>query len=157
MRNALIVITLLAFTGPAYGIRFVVQDPCAAAPWLDTEAEGSVGHSLGAVTVATLERESVPFLGNDHGINAIKGTIVGDQALEIVSDNEMRAYGWCFQLNGREPNLYAHQVYIGTDADVVYWYFGFAHFLDGTWISNCTPTHIAIPEHICGPSQTRRQ
>lgn len=150
MRSTFVILLMSLLASPAYAVRFIVQDPCAAAPWVDVETSASVGESLGAVTVATLEAQDVPFVGNDRGINSIKGTVTGDRALEIVSDREMRAYGWCFRINGREPNDFANEVFIESETDVIYWLFGFAHYLDGEWIANCTPTHVARPAHICG-------
>lgn len=150
MQKFLLLLPLLILASPAQAVRLVVQDPCAAAPWLDVEASASVGDSVGLATIATLDREAVPYVGNDHGINSIRDTVTGDRALEILSDREMRAYGWCFRINGREPNEFAHQVMIESEDDVVYWVFGFAHYLDGRWISNCTPTHTLRPAHVCG-------
>ena len=107
------------------------------------------GSSVGSVTLEALTNLGVPFQGSEHGIHSIRNTVTGDDALEVISDREMRAYGWCYRLNGVEPDLFPDQVFVQSDADVIDWFFGFAHYKDGNWVTYCTPTQTIRPTYIC--------
>lgn len=146
-----LLIALLAILSAsnAQAVRFIVQNPCDNKAWLDVYTEALVGSSVGELTVATLTSYFQPYVGNEQGIHSIRGTVFGDQALELISDSEMRAYGWCFFINGYMPNEMPHKVLIKSNSDAVHWVFSFAHYLNGEWISYCTPTHLTRPEFIC--------
>ena len=96
-----------------------------------------------------LQQAGIPFVGSDSGISSIKGTVTGDAAVEVISDSEMRAYGWCFSIDGVEPDAMPDQVPVPGDGSEIRWYFGFAHYRDGAWVSYCTPTRQARPAYIC--------
>ena len=104
--------------------------------------------SVGQITIDTLIEQSIPFLGTDEGINSIFNTPVGIDAMEIPSDTEMMAYGWCYSINGFEPNAYPHKIF-ATNDDHILWWFGFAHNKDGKWISQCTPSYTRRAAQFC--------
>ena len=139
----------LSFSAPALSISLIVQDPCSGSLWLESDSEAIHGTSVGAITIAQLEDFALPYNGSEQGISSINATVTGNDSLEVISQSEMRSYGWCFKLNGVEPNLYPHQVFVQNEHDSIYWFFGFAHYKDGGWISFCTPTHKSKPSFIC--------
>lgn len=147
MRLLATIITALMAHG-AFAAQIVIQSPCSEEPWLVADIEGRE-RNVGALTIEALESNGIQFVGSESGINSIRDTVTGQAALQIISDSEMHAYGWCFRVNDVEPNTFPHKI-VARDGDVIHWIFGFAHYKDGTWISNCTPTHIAKPEYICG-------
>ncbi len=148
--NKLFLIAAIVTSTESLGIRLVVADPCSDGNWLEAQAEARVGDSAGEATVATLTAHEVPFVGEAGGISSIRGTVTGDAALEILSGVEMRAYGWCYSVNGVEPDVFPDQIALQADTDVVRWVFGYAHYLNGDWISYCTPTSETKPAYICG-------
>lgn len=132
----------------AKAAQVVVDDPCGLAPWVDLEISAQ-GKSVGAATILALEVSGIPYLGSEGGINSINGSVVGNEAMEIVSDTEMRAYGWCYSINDVEPAAMPDKVPVTSERDIVRWYFGFAHFKDGAWLTYCTPTSQSRPAFIC--------
>lgn len=139
------------FTASAtFAAHVVVQNPCTRDTWLDTSIDSAIGKSVGAVTIEAFDRHQLSYVGNDAGINSIHGMVTGENALEVINDHELRAYGWCFSVNGFQPDEYPNKVSIKTDTDIIQWFFGFAHYRDGKWISYCTPTQITRPAFICG-------
>lgn len=145
----LIFLMPLVLSLPARAARLVVEDPCAGTAWLEVQRDGDAGRSVGEVTVSGLQQADIPFVGTDSGISSIKGTVTGDAAVEVISDSEMRAYGWCFSIDGVEPDAMPDQVPVPGDGSEIRWYFGFAHYRDGAWVSYCTPTRQARPAYIC--------
>lgn len=140
----------------ALAARVVVEAPCSETAWLDVTRVGDAGKNVGEVTVSSLEDAALSFVGSPAGISSIRGTVTGDAALEVLGDAEMRAYGWCFSLNGVEPAAMPDQIFVTSERDELRWYFGFAHYKDGSWISYCTRTNQARPAYICAPEVTRR-
>jgi hypothetical protein len=51
----------------------------------------------------------------------------------------MKAYGWCFRLNGEVPELMANEVTDLRENDVIEWYYAYAHYRGGQWIAQCRP------------------
>ena len=142
LRIVLFIVTA-SFVPCAHAAQVRVQNPCAENTWLNVTLSTVIGSSVGSVTLEALTNLGVPFQGSEHGIHSIRNTVTGDDALEVISDREMRAYGWCYRLNGVEPDLFPDQVFVQSDADVIDWFFGFAHYKDGNWVTYCTPTQNA--------------
>ena len=150
MHKLVVFLALGCFGSQAAATTISIQNPCATVPWIAEDVQGTVGQSAGKVTVDTLSRHQFPYIGSDAGINSINGTVTGDAALEVISDSEMRAYGWCYHVNGVEPSVFADQIFIASESDTITWFFGYAHYRDGLWVAMCVPTHIERPRHVCG-------
>jgi hypothetical protein len=93
--------------------------------------------TVGEASITALKLQSVLFIGNVAGINAIFGTPIGMDAMEVVSDREYRAYGWCYQVNGVSPEVMPDQLRVSGE-DKIQWWFGHATNLSGEWIEQCT-------------------
>lgn len=123
--------------------------PCSEKPLFAEQVTG-VYSNAGTLTVKTLEEKSIPFLGAEEGINSIFSTPVGLDAMEVISDNEMRAYGWCYNVDGEYPDVFANQVVVSSETLKVQWIFGYAYYLNGEWISQCEPSYKIKPQFLCG-------
>ncbi len=144
-----LVLFSVIFTTPSLAVQLTIQDPCAEEPWLQFEEEGMFGLSVGQITVKILERFNEKFVGHEGGIRSIRTTPLADDAIEIVNANEMRAYGWCYHVNGVEAELMPDQFKIAEESTHIYWFFSYAEYINGQWTSMCTPTHITRPSFIC--------
>jgi hypothetical protein len=123
--------------------------PCSEKP-IHEEEIASQFKTVGDVTVHVLSHSGLPFEGNERGIHSIMGTPIGAEALEVISDQEMRAYGWCYEVDGISPEEFPHQVALSKDSKKVRWYFAYAHFLTGSWIAQCAPAYKIKPAFLCG-------
>ena len=88
-------------------------------------------------------------MGTHEGLNSVFNTPVGMEALEVLSDTEMRAYGWCYSVNGVSPEVFPHQVPLNPEIKEITWTFGFAHYYRGEWITQCTPAYTIRPAFLC--------
>jgi len=134
--NTLILTAALQFIGP-----------CSEVPLLKTQV-AQVGN-VGSVTIDALNKAGAPYVGSEQGLNSAFKTPTGMEALEVISDREMRSYGWCFAVDGDVPEDYADAVSMDGVKQVT-WYFAFAHYLDGHWISQCEPAYKTKPAFLCG-------
>ena len=133
------------FLVAALSIEFI--GPCSVKPLLQSNVSGEFPH-VGAVTVSTLDRFEVDYAGNEAGLNSVFGTPTGMQAMEVISDTEMRSYGWCFDVDGRLPEEFPDHVSL-QGVRHVRWFFGFAHYLNGQWVSQCEPAYKVKPAFLC--------
>lgn len=134
----------------AFGAQVTVLSPCEGTAWLNVDVPAQAGQSVGRVSVGAFAQNRLPFTGSENGILSIRNTVTGDRALEVVSDREMRAYGWCFLVNGYEAKKMPSQIPLSSSSERITWFFGYAHYRDGKWISMCTPTYKTRPRFICG-------
>lgn len=124
--------------------------PCGPNPLLKTTVKQDSSESVGSSSISTLDRYEVNYIGSDRGLNSIFDTPIGSEALEIISDNEMRSYGWCFEIDGAIPEVYPDSFPLLDVKREIKWFFGFAHYLNGEWISQCEPAYETRPAFLCG-------
>ncbi len=142
-----ILITLL-FSLTAQAGTLNIVGPCDKTPVIEHEFSIESEVSVGKLSVETFESLGVSYIGSELGMNSILDTPTGMDAMEIISDSEMLAYGWCYSVNGFEPGEYPNKVFVRKDDDVVWW-FGYAHYKDGQWITQCTPSHERRSPKFC--------
>ena len=140
---------LAIMSHPAAAVNFQVQTLCSDALSVESEFAATTTDSVGSVTIKALDDSGVRYTGSAEGISSIGDSPSGDKAMEIISSTHMRAYGWCYSVNGIEPASMPDQVKIASNDDIIRWYYGYAEYKDGTWVTYCTPTHQARPAYIC--------
>src|SRR5690606_16772888 len=126
-----------------------VEAPCGGEPWLVATETFALPASVGSVSIATFDAHGLRFAGNERGINQILDTPIGDDALEIISDGEMRAYGWCYALDGQIEERLADEVPVTSDESKIVWFFAYAHYQYGSWQTYCIPTAQSRPAFVC--------
>ena len=122
--------------------------PCHDRPLLRATVETEQTSSVGKVTIETLEKFKINYKGSEAGINSAFGSPIGIDAMEVLSDTEMRSYGWCFEVDGKVPENYPDSISVSS-AKKVKWFYGYAHYLNGNWISQCEPAHKLKPDFLC--------
>jgi hypothetical protein len=84
------------------------------------------------------------FSFNGLGVESI--TPIGQPSLgfflEELNDKELRAYGWCYSVDGITPDLLADEYILGGAESKITWYFGYASRVLGHWISQCEPVSM---------------
>ena len=146
MKKILLIITFFSLNVSAVEVSFI--GPCSLEPLLKVEHKYD-GASVGLITVETLEKEKIEFIGSQQGLASAFGTPTGKEAMEILGPDEIRAYGWGFSLNGFSPAEYPHRVQSHSNSDKIEWLFGYAHYKDGQWLSQCDPAHLIAPDFLC--------
>lgn len=105
--------------------------------------------NVGELTIETLRKFNIPFKGTEQGLASAFETPTGDESIEIISDAEMRAYGWCYSVDGVSPELYPHEVPVSSATKSIVWHFGYARYLRGQWVTQCTPAWKVRPAFLC--------
>jgi hypothetical protein len=145
-----ILITSLLFAINSHAVEISFTGPCALKPIINDDI-GAKHETVGDLTVHFLNKKNIPFDGTERGINRVFNTPIGDQALEVISDTEMRAYGWCYFVNGVEAQVFADEYKIDSTVKKIEWIFSYSHYKDGEWLTMCSLTYLLKPKFLCGP------
>ena len=92
--------------------------------------------TVGDLSVEVFEQFKVPFDGNAIGMHSIMGI---EPRVDIISKKEMKAYGWCFEVDGIAAETLPHETPISAANKSLVWYYAYAHYLAGEWIAQCIP------------------
>jgi hypothetical protein len=85
------------------------------------------------------------FDGDETGINSLNG--LKSETEFSTEEKWVKAYGWCYSINGVVPDDYAHQVYFKSNEDHLKWFYGYAYYLNGKWLKMCIPFNDAPPQN----------
>lgn len=134
---------LFSFSASAVELKFI--GACSDEFILKTEVTEEFAN-VGELTVATLTKWNVPFKGSAEGLASVFE--IGN-LMENVSTTEMRAYGWCYSVDGEAPEVYPNEILITPETKSIVWHYGFALFKDGQWVTQCTPAYTVKPASLC--------
>ncbi len=122
--------------------------PCSHEPIFSQEFSPKF-ETIGDLTVYVLDKNKISYLGNEEGINSVFGTPVGSDAIEVLSDTDMRSYGWCFFVDGKLSDVYAHQYLLNSTIQKVQWIYSYALLKKDKWVSMCEKAYKVKPKFLC--------
>ncbi len=123
---------------------------CSKTPVISGEYSiENMHNTVGETTLAIFTQNNIPFQGNRDGMNTINNSPVGLDAMEVLSDERMRAHGWCFMVNGEIPDSYASQVNFESNDDHLTWYYCYATLIRNDWTSFYNATYEVRPNQFC--------
>ena len=138
---------VLLFSFSSFANEVYFQGPCEEKPFLKGEVTGA-GLTAGDITVELLEKSGTEYIGSVGGINSVIGTPTGTEAIEVVSNTHMRAYGWCYEIDGFQPAAMPDQIELkGTEQ--VRWFFAYSTYKAGVWMDYCTPSYELKSPFLC--------
>jgi hypothetical protein len=142
---------LTLFSLNSHAITWKVFGPCDSInPVVQGEAIADLTQSVGANSVMIFDQHKVPYVGVAEGFNSIINTPIGLDSIEVVSDNELRAYGWCFLVNGRMPEAMPSQVHFKSQADVLIWFYAYSTNKNNEWMDDyCSPAYWIKAKQFC--------
>lgn len=138
---------MLCMAQATFALEFQVEHPCDSKQNKKTTVQVET-ETVSSITLSTLEKLKVPFVGGVLGINKIWNTPTDLDSYEILSDRLMRSYGWCYTLDGKIPDVLMNEVDVDSSKKVLRWFYGYATYDargsdDPTdpnhWINYCQP------------------
>jgi len=135
---------ILFWSLSAAAFTYEIVEPCASKAVYSGTIALSTPLSVGQATMNVLDAEKAPYIGSELGFNSILNTPTGDEAMTIVSDKEARFYGWCYEVDGVQPSVLAHE-FVLKGEEHLRWFYGYALFKDGQWLEYCTPSSVNKP------------
>lgn len=106
--------------------------------------------SVGDYSVQVFEENKIPYVGSELGFNSIIGTPTDRRSIEIVSSDELRAYGWCYSVDGKIPDQMPNEVQLSNNAELV-WFYAYSTVINNQWQEDyCTPAYKIKAKQFCG-------
>jgi hypothetical protein len=148
--RAIFTLLIITINSNVYAITFKVIGPCDPVAVfqgsIDLQDESS---SVGSASIEIFEKYKIPYRGTVDGLNSILGTPTGDESIEIISDTKMRAYGWCYSVNGIEPDVISSEYFFKSKEDNLVWFYAYSTYDSGNWIDYCVPSYKISSPQFC--------
>jgi hypothetical protein len=144
-----LLLLLLIVSCNAHAITFAVIGPCSSKPLHAGNFPTDLSESVGKISLDIFDAHKIPYVGSADGMSSIVNTPVGDDALEILSDTKMRAYGWCFSINGEVPDRLSSQVNFENQKDYLTWFYAYSTYDQGVWTDYCVPSYKIKSPQFC--------
>lgn len=142
----LLTFTLSSFTQAA---TLEIYGPCQSRPSIVLDAAVEKYETAGDITIALFTKNKIPFQGTEAGINQILHSPLGLEALEVISDTTMYAYGWCYEVDGKISTFYPNEYYLTGEEKVIKWFYGSSEFQKDQWVNFCIPSHLRASSEFC--------
>lgn len=101
---------------------------------LNQTVEVDLTQNLGVISILEFNQNKIPFQGSEFGISQLAD--LGED-IDVISDTEMKAYGWCFSIDGKISETMPDQTRIKTQQAHIQWFYGYAHYKSGDWVGQC--------------------
>lgn len=135
------VLLFILLSSSLFAIEWEVIGQDSKTPVYSGSLNADLKKSLGEITVKIFDTKKIPYIGNEAGINSILGTPSGDKLLVVVNNETMRAYGWCFTVDGQIPDLMPDKVYFSRQNSHLSWFFAYSLYEKGQWTKYCVPAY----------------
>lgn len=145
MKSLLVLLLLFSFSAQAVVIE--VYGACSSKPVYSGELAPKF-ESVADLTFHFLKKNKIPFEGTNKGVQNMLNYPTGLDANEILSDTDMRSYGWCFFVDGKNPDVYADEIPLD-NVKKIEWVYSYAFYSKGTWKSMCVRAYKIRPDFIC--------
>lgn len=148
MKKLFLLFFVLSFKANA--VEFKIQNICDDSTFLDSDISIFLPEYVSKITHYMFENFEVAFNGDENSISSILGSPTGDQSIEIVSNEHMFIYGWCYEVDGVQPDVLMSQFLVDPrNHKEIRWIFGYAEYFRGEWLSYCTPVYKNPRAFIC--------
>lgn len=133
----------------SHALQWEVIGPCSPKPLFHGLEVPEPSESLGAYSIRVFNNNKIPYQGVAQGLNSIANSPTGLDALEVLSDTSMRAYGWCFEIDGLTPDKMPDQVLLSENTKKIRWFFAYSLNQNNEWINYCQPAWKVRSEQFC--------
>lgn len=151
MKTLLATLTIL-FSCQCYAVSWKVYGPCSKRPvHAGTTILKDAKISVGAFSLQVFDSHGIPYIGSELGFNSIIGTPTDRGSIEIVSKDEIRAYGWCYSVDGKFPERMPHEVFFDHPEAELVWFYAYSTIKNNQWQGDyCSPAYNIKAPQFCG-------
>lgn len=133
---------------------FTVMGPCSEKPLFQSDFSLNASSvSAGELSERIFRENGLPFEGGADGFTSIMGSPSGMAAVEVVSPEKMRFYGWCFSVDGVLPQVTPDVFNLGGTTASLVWFYAFSTYEKGAWTDSCVPSYTVKAAQFCAHSQ----
>lgn len=148
--SRLLTLLALIFSNPAFAVSWKVYGACSEVPIHRGESKvPDIDQSVGEISEQIFKDHKIPYVGNASGFSSIANSPTDLENIEVISDREMRVYGWCYTVNGVIPEKMPDQIFLKTKNDSINWFYAYSTNLENQWTDYCTPAYWEKPKQFC--------
>ena len=147
--KTLLSLALMMCSLSVHAVYFDVIGACSKKPLHAGRFITDISESVGKISVDIFEANKIPFVGSEEGMSMIANSPMGLDAMEVLSDTKMRAYGWCFTVNGVLPDVLASKSFLTSQNDYISWFYAYSTYDAGIWTDYCIPSYNLKAEQFC--------
>ena len=141
MKNRLLILALLIVSNFADASQLTIDHPCLIKPILSVSTSiDSSTEDLFSFTKKQITDQNIVAVLANNGIISILNYVSQDKAIEVINDTKIRAYGWCYSINGEIPDVMPDQIKL-TNQDNIKWFLSYSTYDNGQWIDYCVPVN----------------
>lgn len=151
MKSKLLITALMAVLSfNSFAITYEIIGPCSEVPTQSGSFDlNDLSVNAGKISVAIFDQQKIPYVGSVQGFISINNTLTGIDSTEVLSDTKMRAYGWCYSVNGAIPDILASEYLFSSNNDKLVWFYGYSTYEDGKWSDYCVPSYTVKAAQFC--------
>ena len=152
MHSSILKATVLVsflFSSAVSAVTFDVIGACSSTPLYQGRFKTDIAENVGVLSIEFFEDQSIAYSGSTAGFSSINNSPVGLDAIEVISDTKMRAYGWCFSINGVVPETLTNETYLSNQNDYISWFYAYSTYNQGVWTDYCVPAHTLRSVQFC--------
>lgn len=141
---------LLLFSLNAQAVSWKIFGACENKPVHEGAYEADLQKSVGTISLEIFDLNKIPYVGSEEGLNSVLNSPIGLDSIEVVSDTEMRVYGWCYLVNGKQPMEMPHKIQFKNQSDKLIWFYAYSTNKNNQWEDYCSPAYWIQAEQFCG-------
>ena len=143
MKRRLFILALLIVSSFADASQLTIDHPCLIKPILSLSTSiDSLTEDLFSFTKKQITDQNIVAVLANNGIISVLNYVSQNKAIEVVNDTKMRAYGWCYSINGEIPDVMPDQIKL-TNQDSIKWFLSYSTYDSGQWIDYCVPVNTS--------------
>lgn len=147
--NLPLLLVAFLFSTTSYSALISINNLCSDTVYLESYIDLDGPKTVGELThTFFLLNPTLSRTVTDDSVIQILNTPIGVDGYEIISDEEMYVYGWCYDVNGKFPEELMSTFKV-SNSDTITWSYGFSHYLKGKWLTYCTPAYTRQWSKIC--------
>ena len=147
--KSLLSLAVILFSLPVDAVYFDVIGPCSKTPLYSGSFITDLSDSAGKISVDIFDSNKIAYVGSEEAMAMIANSPIGLDAMEVLSDTKMRAYGWCFSVNGIVPDVLPSKTYLSAQDDYISWFYAYSTYDRGLWLDYCVPSYQIKSEQFC--------
>ena len=146
----LLAILVLIVSSQLPAITFSVIGPCSETPLKEgTFDVPDLSSNVIKVSTSIFDQNSIEYIANIDGISSIANTPTGKDSVEDLGEGKIRAYGWCYSLNGVITESSPKETFFLNNDDKLVWFFGYSTYDGEKWSDYCEPSYKIKAAQFC--------
>lgn len=127
-----------------------ISNPCVNVASIFEEVDVFAPATVSNIVQFFFPTFAIPYQATESHIIHIFNTPTDEEAIEWISNDHYRVYGWCYSVDGVIPDVTMDQYVVDPlTTKRIQWFYGFAEYQNGNWLNYCEPLYNHPDQFIC--------